>query len=114
MNLTLRIQIDVNDMLSANLLDATFYSAYEDGWLGEWMFLYVHGSSDPAVKYNALWFDDELGQLTYYGILYKQALDSGWGDIWLDMTTRETVSTEAVIDETDMPDSFIGTWIVSS
>ena len=104
------IQVDVNDMLSVNLLGATFYSAYEDGWLGEWMFLYVHGSSDPPVKYNALWFDEELGQLTYYGILYQQAVDSGWGDIWLDMTRAEKVSTEAIISNADTPDAFIGIW----
>ena len=81
------IQIDMDDMLSANILGMTFYSAYESGSLDSWMSLYVNGSSDPEVGYESRWFDPVLQQMTYYGILHQQAIDAGWGDIWMEMVT---------------------------
>jgi len=105
------IQIDMQDLLSANLLGTTFYSAYEGGSLESWMFLYVHGASDPQTVYDALWFDAELGQMTYYGILQQQAIDAGWGDIWVELVNGETSgATAAQPTQNNGAEAFIGTW----
>lgn len=107
------IQIDMNDMLSANLLGQTFYSAYENKSLDSWMFLYVHGCSDPPVIYDSLWFDAKLGQMTYYGILQQQAVDAGWGEIWVELVNGEVSGTAPLegqpIDGVAVG-SFVGTW----
>ena len=79
------IQIDMQDMLSAEILGYTFFQACEgrEITLSDWMFLYVHGGSDPAVVYPEFWYDENLGQMTYYGIYYQQAVEAGWGDVWV-------------------------------
>ena len=101
------IQIDMQDLLSANILGYTFYTAYASGTLEHWMFLYVHDASDPEIVYDPLWFDAQLGQMTYYGILQQQAINAGWGDIWVELVngSKPTTSTQSAT-----PESFIGTW----
>lgn len=79
------LQLDMDELLSAQVLGATFREAWADGWLGEWMYLYVNGSSDGPSPYEAYWYDAGLGEWTYYGITYSQAAAAGWGDIWLDL-----------------------------
>ena len=79
------IQINMDDLMSANLLGDTFWSAYAGGWLGEWMFLYVHGGSDPDILYEPFWYDEQIGEWTYYGITYSQAAEAGWASIWTEM-----------------------------
>ena len=105
------IQIDMDDMLSANILGETFYSAYEKGFLESWMFLYVHGDSEPETIYDEFWFDTQLNQMTYYGILEKQAQDAGWSDIWTKMVSEYT-SQEANSNSGTQNDfaSYAGTW----
>lgn len=104
------IQIDMDDLLSANLLGETFYSAYESGTLAHWMFLYVHGTSDPETVYDAQWFDANIGQMTYYGILQQQAADAGWGDIWVELVNGTASGTQSTSTQANIPEAFIGTW----
>lgn len=75
-------EIDMDDLMSANILGDTFIDAVTNNWLEEWMFLYVHNSSDPETVYPAFWYDDSLGQWTYYGITYDEAAEYGWGNVW--------------------------------
>ena len=79
------IQIRMDNLMSANILGDTFWSAYEGGWIEEWMSLYVNGSSDPDVLYEPFWYDDQLGEWTYYGITYSQAAEAGWGSVWTEI-----------------------------
>ena len=79
------IQINMDDLMSANILGDTFWSAYAGGWLDEWMFLYVHGASEPDILYEPFWYDEQIGEWTYYGITYSQAAEAGWASIWTEM-----------------------------
>ena len=79
------IQIRMDNLMSANLLGDTFWSAYAGGWIEEWMFLYVHGGSDPDILYEPFWYDEQLGEWTYYGITYAQAEEAGWGGVWTEI-----------------------------
>lgn len=78
----------MSDLLSANVLGDTLLSAGEGGWLDEWMFLYVDGSSDPDDPYDSYWYDKERDAWTLYGISYKDAKSANWGDEWLYVMER--------------------------
>ena len=79
------IQIRMDNLMSANILGDTFWSAYEGGWIEEWMSLYVNESSDPNILYEPFWYDEQLGEWTYYGITYSQAEEAGWGTVWTEI-----------------------------
>ena len=86
------IQIRMDSLMSANILGDTFWSAYENGWLEEWMSLYVNGSSDPNILFEPFWYDEQLGEWTYYGITYSQAETAGWGSIWTEILANNGYS----------------------
>ena len=79
------IEIRMDNLMSANILGDTFWGAYENGWLEEWMYLYVHGDSDPDILFEPFWYDAQLGEWTYYGITYDQAEEAGWGYVWIEI-----------------------------
>ena len=79
------IEIRMDNLMSANILGDTFWGAYENGWLEEWMYLYVHGDSDPDILFEPFWYDAQLGEWTYYGITYAQAEEAGWGYVWIEI-----------------------------
>ena len=87
------ITVNMDQLLSANLLGATFQQAAEAGWVEEWMYVFIHGCSDPDVIFEEYWYDESLGQWTYYGIPYDDAADAGWGEIWKDIM-RDYVAVE--------------------
>ena len=57
------------------------------------MYVFIHGCSDPDVIFEEYWYDESLGQWTYYGIPYDDAADAGWGEIWKDIM-RDYVAVE--------------------
>ena len=87
------ITVNMDQLLSANLLGATFQQAAEAGWVEEWMYVFIHGCTDPDVIFEEYWYDESLGQWTYYGIPYDDAADAGWGEIWKDIM-RDYVAVE--------------------
>ena len=39
--------------------------AAEAGWVEEWMYVFIHGCSDPDVIFEEYWYDESLGQWPY-------------------------------------------------
>lgn len=79
------LRLDMDELLTARIEGATFREAWEQGWLADWMNLYVSGNSGSSSSYEAYWYDENLHEWTYYGFTYSQAAAAGWGDIWLDL-----------------------------
>lgn len=102
------LQLDMDDLMNANLMGSTFREAWQDGWLEEWMYLYVNGSSDGPSPYAAYWYDSGLREWTYYGITYSQAAEAGWGDIWLDLVgDRDGGTTTTAPSYTPTPGGYL-------
>lgn len=74
---------DMDALFAADIFGSTFYMAYDEGWLDEWLSLYINGSSDPGPDhYTTQWYDDILEEWTLYGISRADASAAGWGYIW--------------------------------
>ncbi len=60
------------------------------------MSLYVWNSSDPDYTATpaigdippACWYDKSNGQWTWYGILYQDAANAGWGSTWKEILSN--------------------------
>lgn len=84
---TYPIQIDMDDLMSMAILepDCTFLAALQDGWVDEWMNMYLYPGSDENENWGAyerIWYDEANEEYTYYGIYYDQAEAAGWGNEW--------------------------------
>lgn len=89
-------RLRMKNILSGSIYDTSFLAAVQDGWAEEWMSLYVWNSSDPDYTATpaignippACWYDKSNGQWTWYGILYQDAANAGWGSTWKEILSN--------------------------
>lgn len=87
---TFQDRLSMKNILAGNVYGSGFLEAVQDGWAEEWMSLYVWNSSDPDYTATpaigdvppACWYDKSSSQWTWYGILYQDAANAGWGSAW--------------------------------
>ncbi len=78
--------VNMDALLAADIFGSTFYMAYDEGWLDEWLSLYINGGSDAeSQRYSRKMYNDILEEWTLYGITRAEADAAGWGYIWDEM-----------------------------